>query len=83
LLCLGCLISGYGLWSATPWSRWLELFLAAPKAYCGYFEVWLFAMTRSPLFLITVLLIFINIGTTAFLWLPTRRIKSPTSPRRD
>jgi hypothetical protein len=79
LLSLVCLISGYGLWTERRWSRWFELVLAVPKADCGYVEFWLYAMTRSPLFLLIILLIFVNIGTTLLLWLPTRRIRSPAA----
>ncbi|HWO34213.1 MAG TPA: hypothetical protein VNO32_35910 [Candidatus Acidoferrum sp.] len=77
LLCLVCLISGYGLWTARTWSRWLELLLVVPKAYCGKIELWIYAMTGGWLFLFVILLIFVSIGITVLLGLPICRIKSP------
>jgi hypothetical protein len=79
LLCLVCLISGYGLWTARTWSRWFELLLTAPKVYCGYIEYWIYAMTRSWLLLVIILIIVASIGITVLLWLSKRRIKSPAS----
>lgn len=67
LLCLTCLISGYGLWTAKTGSRWLDLLLAAPKAYCGYIEFWIYAMTRDWVFLVILTLIFVSIGLTVLL----------------
>jgi len=72
ILCLTCLISAYSLWTARTWSRWLELLLATPKAYCGYVEFWIYTMTRDWLFFVIIILIFVSIGVSVLLLLPRR-----------
>jgi uncharacterized membrane protein (DUF2068 family) len=79
LFCVLCIISGYGLWRVRIWARWLELLLVLPKVYCGYFELWIYKMSESLLFLVITFLIVISIASTVLLWLPTRSVESTTS----
>jgi uncharacterized membrane protein (DUF2068 family) len=78
LLCMG---SGYGLWKATNWARWLELLLTLPKLYCEYFELWILKMSSSFVSLLIILLIFVSLASTLFLWVPMRSVGSNPGTR--
>jgi hypothetical protein len=74
ILCLFCLIVGFGLWRLKPWSRWGESLLFPPKVYCAYLFLWGYGMSGSWVYLIVPIVVTLNFGAVILLW--SRRFRT-------